>query len=94
MFTSASATSRLINPFPLKPKLYTSAENARESMLVNAVPGREATPPCAIDVPYHTIGFFFGTASGTRTAPLKFFGIGAKRARSGLAPLETAARAA
>ena len=31
------------------------------------------------------------TSSGTRTAPLKFFGIGAKRARSGLAPLETAA---
>ena len=51
-----AATSSAMRPLPLKPKLSTSRPRLRPMTLVKAMPGRVTTPPCAMDVPYHTTG--------------------------------------
>src|SRR5690554_2718535 len=58
-------------PFPEKARLITGRSSLRERMLVHPIAGRDAHPPCAIEVPYTTMGFSFN------------FGIKEKEAESG-----------
>ena len=45
------ATSTSIRPLPEKPKLRTGESSRRPRMAGKAMPGREAQPPCVIEVP-------------------------------------------
>lgn len=45
------ASSGSIRPLPLKPKLITVASSRRPIIAGKAIPGRDAHPPCVIEVP-------------------------------------------